>query len=186
MGQMLVHARNGSAPRGGRTTEQTAYASHHVAQACPMCRSLSFCFQFCPKAWSVLLFCINNNRIPPHMTLSYFYTSYLEDLLQRIQPEQEERQLKDLFATRNLLDMQGHPEDVHEIMKLITSRDFFGSEAGFNVKMRAKLVSLLLGHMRQARAAQVDSCKGTLQICFKESLQGFCYTLIVIPMTDII
>ena len=111
------------------------------------------------------------------MTLSYFYTSYLEDLLQRIQPEQEERQLKDLFATRNLLDMQGHPEDVHEIMKLITSRDFFGSEAGFNVKMRAKLVSLLPGRIRQARAAQVDSCKvvgaiiSMAQSCFNESLR---------------
>ena len=124
-------------------------------------------------------FASTTTEYPPHMTLSYFYTSYLEDLLQRIQPEQEERDLKNLFAKRSLLEMQGHPEGVNELVKLITSRDFFGSEAGFNVKMRAKLVSLLLGHMRQAIAAQVDSCKGTLQICFKESLQGFCYTLIV-------
>ena len=49
-----------------------------------------------------------------------------------------------MFANRNFLDMQGRPDDVHEIRKLLVTGDFFGSAADFNQHMCEKLTKLVL------------------------------------------
>ena len=55
-----------------------------------------------------------------------------------------EEGVRRMFANRNFLDMQGRPEDVHEIRKLLVTGDFFGSAADFNQHMCEKLTKLVL------------------------------------------
>ena len=49
-----------------------------------------------------------------------------------------------MFANRNFLEMQGRPDDVNEIRKLLVTKDFFGSAAEFNRHMCEKLTKLVL------------------------------------------
>lgn len=79
----------------------------------------------------------------------------MDGIVQKLPPGGEEEALRDMFAKRNFLDMQGRPGDVREITDLITSPDFFGSAESFNVHMRERLRVLLLGYIK--KAPELDS-----------------------------
>jgi hypothetical protein len=58
----------------------------------------------------------------------------------------EKEQIRDMFASRDMLAFQGQPQDVQAIRELLVSDGYYGSADAFNEHMRLKLIELLSKH----------------------------------------